>query len=249
MLRSAALGGFVIAFMAIAKILIATMHAPPLVEGVLVSLNHGLGFVLIHLVHGTVATKQPAMTAARIDAELDAAQAGRDPKSWVPRVSDLLVQVVRSQFVAVLGNVAVALPLSALLTSLSMQAIGVGPASAEKAAALQAQLDPLGLTVFDAAIAGVCLFLSGVISSYCDNLAVFHRLPRRVARMPLLVRLVGAERAETVGAYGEHNFGALAGNFLFGCMLGGCRCSARCRACRSTSGTSRSRRRTSAWRP
>lgn len=249
MLRLAALGGFVIAFMAIAKILIATMHAPPLVEGVLVSLNHVLGFGLIHLVHGTVATKQPAMTAARIAAELDAAQAGRDPKSWVPRVSDLLVQVVRSQFVAVLGNVAVALPLAALLTWLSMQAIGVGPASAEKAAALQAQLDPLGLTVFDAAIAGVCLFLSGVISSYCDNLAVFHRLPRRVARMPLLVRLVGAERAETVGANGEHNFGALAGNCLFGCMLGGCRCSARCRAGRSTSGTSRSRRRTSAWRP
>jgi site-specific recombinase len=221
MLRSAALGGFVIAFMAIAKILIATMHAPPLVEGVLVSLNYGLGFVLIHLVHGTVATKQPAMTAARIAAELDAAQASRDPKSWLPRVSDLLVQVVRSQFVAVLGNVGVALPLAALLTWLSMQSLGVGPASPEKAAALQAQLDPLGLTVFYAAVAGVCLFLSGVISGYCDNLAVFHRLPRRVARMPLLVRLVGARRAEALGAYVEHNFGALAGNFLFGCMLGG----------------------------
>jgi site-specific recombinase len=60
-----------------------------------------------------------------------------------------------------------------------------------------------------------------VISGYCDNLAVFHRLPRRVARMPLLVRLVGSRRAEAVGRYVEHNFGALAGNFLFGCMLGG----------------------------
>jgi site-specific recombinase len=221
MLRSAAVGGFVIAFMAIAKILIAKMHAPPLVEGVLASLNYGLGFVLIHLVHGTVATKQPAMTAARIAAELDAAHASRDPKSWLPRVSELLVKVVRSQFVAVLGNVGVALPLAALLTWLSMQAIGIGPASPEKAAVLQAQLDPLGLTVFYAAIAGVCLFLSGVISGYCDNLAVFHRLPRRVARMPLLVRLVGPRRAEAIGAYVEHNFGALVGNFLFGCMLGG----------------------------
>jgi site-specific recombinase len=221
MLRSAAVGGFVIAFMAIAKILIAGMHAPPLVEGVLASLNYGLGFVLIHLVHGTVATKQPAMTAARIAAELDAAHAGRDPKSWLPRVSELLVQVVRSQFVAVLGNVGVALPLAALLTWLSMQAIGIGPASPEKAAVLKAQLDPLGLTVFYAAIAGVCLFLSGVISGYGDNLAVFHRLPRRVARMPLLVRLVGPRRAEAIGAYVEHNFGALVGNFLFGCMLGG----------------------------
>lgn len=221
MLRSAAIGGMVIAVMAIAKILVTAMHAPPLVEGVLVSLNYGLGFVLIHLLHGTVATKQPAMTAARIAAELDAAQASRDPKSWLPRISELLVQVVRSQFVAVLGNVAVALPLAALLTWASMQAMGVGPASPAKADALREQLDPFGLTVFYAAIAGVCLFLSGVISGYCDNLAVFHRLPRRVARMPLLVRLVGARRAESVGRYVEHNFGALAGNFLFGCMLGG----------------------------
>ncbi len=221
MLRSAAIGGAVIALMAIAKILITAMHAPPLVEGVLVSLNYGLGFVLIHLVHGTVATKQPAMTAARIAAELDAAQASRDPKSWVPRISELLVQVVRSQFVAVLGNVGVALPLAGLLTWASMLAMGVGPASPAKADALREQLDPFGLTVFYAAIAGACLFLAGVISGYCDNLAVFHRLPRRVARMPLLVRLVGPRRAESVGRYVEHNFGALAGNFLFGCMLGG----------------------------
>lgn len=221
MLRSAAIGGTVIAFMAIAKILIANLHAPPLVEGLLVSLNYGLGFVLIQLVHGTVATKQPAMTAARIVAELDAAQASRDPKSWLPRVSELLVQVVRSQFVAVLGNVGVALPLAALLAWASMHAFGAGPATPQKAAALLAQLDPLGLTVFFAAIAGVCLFLAGVVSGYCDNLAVFHRLPRRVARMPLLVRLAGPRRAATVGAWIEHNFGALAGNFLFGCMLGG----------------------------
>ena len=82
------------------------------------------------------------------------------------------------------------------------------------------QLDPLGLTIFYAAIAGVCLFLAGIVSGYCDNLAVFHRLPRRVARMPLLVAIAGERRAQAVGAWVEHNFGALAGNFLFGCMLG-----------------------------
>ncbi|MEI7444020.1 MAG: hypothetical protein WCK28_03935 [Burkholderiales bacterium] len=221
MLRSAAVGGFVIAFMAIQKILIATLHAPPLIEGVLVSLNYGLGFVLIHLLHGTVATKQPAMTAARIAAEIDAAQGGGTNRAWVPRVVELLVQVVRSQFVAVLGNVGVALPLAATVTAVLLALAGVGPASPEKAGSLLAQLDPLGLTAMYAAIAGVCLFLSGVISGYCDNLAVFHRLPRRVAHMPLLVRLAGERRARAVGDYVEHNFGALAGNFLFGCMLGG----------------------------
>jgi site-specific recombinase len=219
MLRSAAVGGVVVAFMAIAKVLITAMHAPPLVEGVLVSLNYGLGFVLIQLLHGTVATKQPAMTAARIVAEVDAGQGG--DRAWMPRVAELLVQVVRSQFVAVLGNVGVALPLAVLLTWGLLAATGWSPASPEKSAALLDQLDPLGLTLFYAAIAGVCLFLAGIVSGYCDNLAVFHRLPRRVARMPLLVAVTGERRAQAVGAWVEHNFGALAGNFLFGCMLGG----------------------------
>ena len=221
MLRSASIGGVVIGIMAIAKILIATLHAPPLVEGALVSLNYGLGFVVIHLLHGTVATKQPAMTAARIAAELDAAQLERDPRAWLPRVSELLVQVVRSQFVAVIGNVALALPLAALITWASLRWLDAGPASASKAAVLLGQLDPLGATLLYACIAGVCLFLAGVVSGYCDNLAVFHKLPRRVARMPLLVRAVGPRRAQVVGGYVEHNFGALVGNFLFGCMLGG----------------------------
>jgi site-specific recombinase len=221
MLRSAAVGGVLIAFMAIAKVLITAMHAPPLVEGVLVSLNYGLGFVLIQLLHGTVATKQPAMTAARIVAEVDAGQGAGGERAWMPRVAELLVQVVRSQFVAVLGNVGVALPLAVLLTWGLLAATGWSPASPEKSAALLDQLDPLGLTIFYAAIAGVCLFLAGIVSGYCDNLAVFHRLPRRVARMPLLVAVVGERRAQAVGAWVEHNFGALAGNFLFGCMLGG----------------------------
>jgi len=103
----------------------------------------------------------------------------------------------------------------------TLASIGRSPASPEKAALLLGQLDPLGPTRFYAAIAGVCLFLAGVVSGYCDNLVVFHHLSRRVARMPLLLRTIGVRRAEAVGAYVEHNFGALVGNFLFGCMLSG----------------------------
>jgi site-specific recombinase len=221
MLRAAMIGGFVIAFMAIVKVLIGSMHAPPLVEGLLVSLNYGLGFVLIHLVHGIVATKQPAMTAARLAAEIGEARGSGDAQAWLPRVAELLVQVFRSQFVAVAGNVGVALPVAVAVTWGLLASIGWSPATPQKAGLLLDQLDPLGPTLFYAAIAGVCLFLSGVISGYCDNLAVFHRLPRRVAGMPLLVGTVGPQRAAALGAYVEHNFGALAGNFLFGCMLGG----------------------------
>jgi site-specific recombinase len=219
-LRAASVGGLLIAGLAILKIQVLRWHAPPLVEGSLVALNYGLGFVLIHLLHGTVATKQPAMTAARI-----AAAAGHDDQRSEREAREQLVavsmDVARGQWTAVLGNVGVALPVAMLLTWGAATWFGMALADTHKAQALIGQLDPLGATFLFAAIAGVCLFLAGIVSGYCDNLCVFHRLPRRVAHMPLLVRAAGAARAARVGAYVEHNFGAIVGNFLFGCLLGG----------------------------
>lgn len=219
-LRSAAIGGVVIALMAMMKIEVVQWHLPPLIEGLLVSLNYGLGFVLIHLLGGTVATKQPAMTAARIAAALgDPAQ--RSARVARENLVELSVQVMRGQWTAVLGNVGVALPLAALLAWLLLGPLGLPLAGEAKAQSLLHQLDPLGSTFLFAAIAGVCLFLSGVVAGYCDNLCVFHHLPRRLAHMPLLVRAAGRRRAGRIGAYVEHHFGALCGNFLFGLMLGG----------------------------
>lgn len=219
-LRSAAIGGVAIAVMAIIKILILQWHAPPLVEGVLVSLNYGLGFVLIHLLHGTVATKQPAMTAARIAAAIGE-QGQRSDRQAREDLVALSLKVARGQWTAVLGNVAIALPLAALITWAAMDALHTQLASLHKAHSLLAQLDPLGGTLFYAAIAGICLFLAGIVSGYGDNLCVFHRLPRRIAQMPLLVRGLGVRRAAALAEYVEHNLGAIAGNFVFGCLLGG----------------------------
>jgi site-specific recombinase len=71
------------------------------------------------------------------------------------------------------------------------------------------------------AIAGVCLFLSGVISGYYDNLCVFGRVGARLAAHPVLRRVLGRARTARLAAYIEHNLGALLGNLSFGFMLGG----------------------------
>jgi len=70
MARSAMIGGVVIACMACFKILLVKAHMPPLVGALSFCLNYGLGFCLIHILHGTVATKQPAMTANAIAATI-----------------------------------------------------------------------------------------------------------------------------------------------------------------------------------
>src|SRR5574343_470375 len=100
MAKSAAGGGIIIACMAMIKIQLSALHLPPLTEGIAYGLNYVLGFVLIHLLGFTVATKQPAMTAAAIAATLEDAR----PRD-LHRLGDLVQNVIRTQFIAVLGNI------------------------------------------------------------------------------------------------------------------------------------------------
>ncbi|MEC5384622.1 site-specific recombinase [Uliginosibacterium sp. H3] len=218
MFRAAAGAGIIVGFMALIKMLIAMLHLPPLWEALGFSLNYGLGFVLVHLLGFTIATKQPAMTAATLAAALDPRKHGT---SRVEEMSELIVQVCRSQFIAIAGNV-----LLAFLTSLGIayawvQIFGVPAASVEKARSMLHDLHPLfSMALPHAAIAGVCLFLSGLVTGYYDNKAIYNRVPDRLRRVRWLRRLLGEVRLERLAVYVEHNLGALAGNFIFGFMLG-----------------------------
>ncbi len=218
MLRSAAGAGFVISFLALIKVAMSATPSAPFVEAMFYSLNYGLGFVLIYVVHFTIATKQPAMTAAYIAASLEGAS-GRGDR--LDGLADLVVRTVRSQFIAVVGNVFVVLPMSVLLAIAFLAQTGVHFVSPEQAEYLLHDLSPIDSpALFHAAIAGVCLFVSGLISGYYDNRAVYGQLRVRIAQRPSLRRWLGAGRAEYLGRYVEDHLGGIAGNFLFGCMLG-----------------------------
>jgi site-specific recombinase len=68
MYKAAAGAGAIIATMATLKILTARLVLAPFGHAFLYSMNYALGFMLIHVLHFTVATKQPAMTAAALAA-------------------------------------------------------------------------------------------------------------------------------------------------------------------------------------
>ena len=74
--------------------------------------------------------------------------------------------------------------------------------------------------LFHAAIAGVYLFLSGLVSGYFDNLAVYRQIPARIRQLGWLRGLLGDARADRFSRYVEHNLGSLAGNAFFGLTLG-----------------------------
>ncbi|MDR1854771.1 MAG: site-specific recombinase, partial [Azoarcus sp.] len=218
MLGSAALGGMVIALMAAFKIVIAKQHLAPLTEALAFCLNYGIGFVFIHIIGGTVATKQPAMTANAIAASIEETRGkARD----LHELADVVVRTLRSQFAAIVGNLGLSIPVAILLSFAFQYLTGGHFIATDKADALLADADPLSGAPFFAAVAGVCLFLSGLIAAWYDNLTAYNRIPERLAQLRLPRRLLGDARMGRFTAYVENNLGALAGNFFFGFLLGG----------------------------
>lgn len=219
MARSAVVGGFVIAFMACFKILLSKASMPPLSAALVYCLNYGLGFCLIHILHGTVATKQPAMTANAIAATIS--QTGGKLRD-IDLLTSLIARTVRSQIVAILGNIGIAIPLSGLIAYLVFAINGTHFVDAEKATHLLEDQSLIASgAVFYAAIAAVCLFLAGLINGYFDNYAAYNRVPERILQLNWPKRLFGEYRMRRVSSYIGDNLGALSGNLIFGFLLGG----------------------------
>lgn len=217
MFKAAAMGGWVIALMALCKVGITGLHLAPLNHALLVSLNYGLGFVLIHLIGGAVATKQPSMTAALLARSL-----GTERGRRYAELSRLTECICRTQLIAIAGNVLVAMPVSLAVWLIWSAGFGTSPVPLEKARLMAHELSPIAsLALPHAALAGVCLFLAGLISGFFDNQAAYRQLGDRLRAHPALQRRVGAVRLDRLAGYLEANWGSLWGNLLFGFLLGG----------------------------
>ena len=216
--RAAAGAGILIPFMALLKIAGYSLSLAILNQGLLNGMIYAGGFVIIHLCHFTVATKQPAMTAATIAGTISQVK-GR--LRHAERLARLMVDTFRSQTTAIAGNVLAALIVAFSLAMVTQTVTARHLIEGEKARHLLHELYPLeGGALFYAAVAGVWLFVAGLVSGYVDNLAAYSKTGDRVARLPWLVRIIGAHRAERVGGYLDRNLGGLGGNIFFGLMLG-----------------------------
>jgi site-specific recombinase len=215
MMRSAAGAGVIVGFMALLKVLSGTLSLAPFGHALLYSLIYALGFILVYMLHFTIATKQPAMTAALMALALDSGKRKLDD------LTELAVRVLRSQFIAIAGNVALVIPVAYLIGWLWLPLTGHPLAALDQAQRLLHDLDPIhSLALPHAAIAGVCLFLAGLISGYYDNKAAYANIAGRLQQLKWLARLLGQARLARIANYVGDNLGALAGNFFFGVMLG-----------------------------
>lgn len=217
MLLSASGGGLIVGFLTLFKVGLYYLRLAPFGQAFLYSLNYSLGFILIHLTHSTLATKQPAMTATNIARSLDV----EGGKETLNNLSNLIIKVLRTQFVAFSGNVLVAFPVAYLLTMGYFYFTGQYVAGEEKAWHMIHELHPWeSPALFHAAIAGVYLFLAGLISGYYDNKNIYNRIPLRLKKHPALRRIFRPRTLIRFANYINKNLGSLAGNFFFGIFLG-----------------------------
>lgn len=219
MYKAAAGAGAIIATMATLKILAGRLVIAPMMQAFLYSMIYSLGFMFIHVLHFTVATKQPAMTAAALASTVQHRKGSKTAQ--IAELASLIINIIRTQFVAILGNISIAIPTAALISFLWLYGMNEPLLKPAKADALLHSLNPFtSLAIPHAAIAGVCLFLSGLIAGYFDNLAIYRKIGPRLKAHARLKKIMRQERLDRFSNYVERNLGALAGNLLFGIMLG-----------------------------
>lgn len=218
MLYSAMGGGLIVGFLTWSKAIIYYMNLAPFGNAFMYSMNYSFGFIGIHLTHSTLATKQPAMTATKIASSLDIQGSAEDA---IKNLSELIVKTFRSQFVAFVGNMFVAFPVALIIAAIYFWSTGGHIVEDEKAFKLINGMHPWeSFSLLHGAIAGVCLFLAGVISGYYDNAVVFKNIPERLKNQPVLKFILPRFILNKFANYIAKNLGSLTGNFFLGIFLG-----------------------------
>ncbi|WP_284409684.1 site-specific recombinase [Acidovorax sp. SUPP3334] len=216
MVGKAAGGGLVMAFTTLMKFGIAALALSAFWGGFWAGVNYSVSFVLILLLHFTVATKQPAMTAPAMAAKLKDLRSDEAVVSFVDEVTHL----VRSQVAAVLGNVLVVFPMVIGITLMIAKASGEPAISTAQARHVLESLHLLGPSLLFAAFTGVLLFASSIIAGWAENWFVLHRLDSAVQYNPRITRLLGTVRAARWAHFLRENLSGFAANTSLGFMLG-----------------------------
>jgi site-specific recombinase len=216
MVRQAAGGGLVMAFTTLIKFGLYALALSAFWGGFAAGVNYAVSFVLIQLLHFTVATKQPAMTAPAMAAKLKDLQDDAAVESFVDEVAHL----VRSQVAAVLGNVLLVFPAALALAWLIAQALGRPTIDAEHALHTLDTLHLLGPSLLFAAFTGVLLFASSIFAGWVENWFVLRRLDSAIEYNPRITQALGQRRAARWAQFLRSHISGLAANISLGFMLG-----------------------------
>ncbi len=213
---AAAGGGFLTVFTAALKMKVLEGHFPLFVEGLFISLDYSLSFLLLQIFGFALATKQPSMTAATL------AGIVRDNRGLArySKIAEFAADICRTQLAAAFGNI-----ITVCIGAVAFEAVWAHLFKTHYLPAASAEhvyqtLHPFtsGTAIF-AAFTGVLLWMAAMIGGWCENFLVYHRIPEAIRQHPAAAR-IGAARLTRFADWLERNVAGWSTSISLGLLLG-----------------------------
>jgi site-specific recombinase len=209
-------GGFLTVFTAALKLHLIAEHWPPFVEAVLVGTNYAISFLLLQIFGFALATKQPAMTGATL-ADIIRRNRGDSRRD---QITEFGASISRTQLAAAIGNILAVSSGAVIFNLLWLRNFHTAYVPADQAQKVYLSLRPLAsATAIDAALTGVLLWLAGLIGGWCENFAVYHRIPASIAQHPF-GQTIGAGVMQKIADWVDRNIGPWSTSISLGYLLG-----------------------------
>jgi site-specific recombinase len=214
----AALGGGLLTVLTAAiKVRVNDAHVSPFLHGFAAGTNYAVSFIFLQILGLVLATKQPAATAATFAGIIRESQ-GLEREN---RLTDFVARITSTQLAAALGNV-FAVCIGAVIFERLWRLIFSGQSylSETSATYIYETLNPTSSgTAFYAIVTGVILWMAALAGGWCENFAVYYRLPDAVAQHPLGLQL-GQGRMKRISRVIQRNLGGWSTSVVLGYLLG-----------------------------
>jgi site-specific recombinase len=209
-------GGFLTVLTAAIKLHLVGKHWPPFAEAILIGTNYAISFLLLQIFGFALATKQPAMTGATL-ADIIRRNRGDSRRD---QITEFGASISRTQLAAALGNILAVSSGAVIFNLLWLRAYHTPYLPAGQAERVYLSLRPLAsATAIDAALTGVLLWLAGLVGGWCENFAVYHRIPASIAQHRLGLT-IGAGRMQKLADWVDRNIGPWSTSISLGYLLG-----------------------------
>ena len=210
MFKSATGGGAITAATVFLKLTLSKLGLTGFLKGAVESLNYSGSFLLIQFMGWTLATKQPSATAAFIAGELT--KSSREAQQSI-------VALLRTQFIAVLGNLSTVFPIC-FMTSYFFMSLEMPIIEGDHVLEIIASTNLAGPSILYAAYTGVLLFSASLFAGWFENWVIINQMEKRIKNSKNLRHWFGEGFSSKFARSFSRNSNKLASNISLGLFLG-----------------------------
>lgn len=209
-------GGVLTSLTCLLKVALTAIGMNTFFSGLAASLNYSVSFLLIHFSNFTLATKQSSMTAPALASKMQ----NLDTVESFDKIIDEIINLLRTQVVAVLGNIMGVVPITISLTFIYTLIFDMPLMNQTKALNTLDSFSILGFTPLFAAFTGVLLWISSLTAGWMDNWFAYHHLSSAIGQNRRLRFVIGDIKARALAQFLRKNIAAIAGSISLGFLLG-----------------------------